>query len=360
MASLKNNRLNATRRFRRFGGHAESLETRAMLAGDVGAAVLEAASHAGPIETVVVDVVVGEVVDITRPGRGGWAPAPRERFQVNSDAQRDNLKQLHDDLEAIRADSEVTPEMVGQLVADLTAAADGATPPSEESVTQLKEDFTAAVEDGQFTPAEVKTLQDDFAAVLESAGVSAEAATAIKSDLRVIIEASGVDQEDVKTIVADLTAIAEEFKNRTPVVSDAQKENLETLITDLKVIAADVDVTAEALAQIHADVAAMLADATRPDRLLVHELKQDLREALSDGEVTDDEKLLIAQDVDDVFESAGITAEARATLWGDIEATGFTKEDLQTIAEDLAAIRQEFRANHPGRGGVERPASSRR
>lgn len=326
----------------------ESLESRELLAADLDlTAALAGGQDAEP-----------ERPPETRVERGSYRAAPRVAFPdlgslrtpLISDAQKENLKQLRADLMAIRADSEVTPEMIDQLVDDLAAAAEVATRPSEESVAALRETFAEVTEDQELTAVEKLRLQAAVADVVASTGVTPEMVEAIKADVETIVAASGVDQADVKVILDDLRAIAEEFQNRDPVVSDAQKENLKKLADDLADIRSHVTLTPELVDAIQEDLAAIKDGATRPDRALVRELAAEVRDARADGGVTDDERAEIADAWDAVLTSANIPQEERDDLWEDLAATGLTGADVKLIAADLAAIRQEFRANHPRRG----------
>ena len=165
-----------------------------------------------------------------------------------------------------------------------------------------------------------------------------------------IIEASNVDQEDVQVIVQDLQAIYLEFQNREPLVSETQRENLNTLREDLSSIRADSEVTPEQIQQLRMDLNALVEGATRPDPWLVVQLARNSRAALADGEISQEERELLAADFDAVLESANISQSQRDTVIADIEAiveaSGVTAEDLQTIAEDVRAIRTEFQNNH--------------
>ena len=315
----------------------ESLECREMLAGDLAAAgEISAAVGAAPAEAGdTPSVIVAPALLANREGG------------LISDAQKENIRKLGNDLRDIASDSEVTREQVQQLVTDVVAIADGATRPDEELVDTLRENFSEAIADGELTGPEIVRLTADFAAVLESANIPQEEVEAVIQTVGVIVEASNVDREDVELIVSDLVAIVEEFQNRDPLISDTQKENLRSLASDLREIADRTTVTPEQAEAIRSEFRSIVEGATRPDRELVRELRRDVRLARSDGEVTNDERQQVAQSVDAVLESANITQEARDALWAEIAETGLTQDDVQTVAEDLAAIRQESRANRP-------------
>ena len=273
-----------------------------------------------------------------------------QRGDLISDAQKENLGQLFADLNAIRAESDVTPEQITQLLNDLAVVIDSATRPSEESVSQLVENTRDSVEDGQFTPAELARLTSDVQAVLESANISQDDAQVVVNDIRAIVESSNVDQEDIQVIVQDLQAIFLEFQNREPLVSETQRENVTTLRGDLSAIRADSEVTPEQIQQMRTDLRSVAEGATRPDPWLVIQLIRQSRAAVADGEITQEERDGLTSNIDAVLESANISQTQRDAVIADIEAiveaSGVTADDLQTIAEDVRAIRTEFQENH--------------
>lgn len=268
-----------------------------------------------------------------------------DRDDLVSDTQKENLQKLFSDLNAIRADSEVTPEQITQLVGNVATLLDGATLPSQESVSQLLDDLQAAAEDGQFTPVELVQLSNAVDAVLEGANVSREEVQAVVADLWAIVDASGVTQEDIQVITGDLQAIVEEFQGNHG-MSEAQRENVRQLVTDVVAIASESQVAPEQIEQLRADISALAAGAEMPDPATVVQLLSDVRLASSDGEIDDDERGLLIADVDVILESANIPEEERAAVLTDIaaivEASGLTQDDLQTIVDDFQAIRDEF------------------
>ena len=186
--------------------------------------------------------------------------------------------------------------------------------------------------------------------MLESANISVEDAQAVADSVRTIVHASGVDQEDIQIIVADLQAIFEEFQNRETVVSATQRENIRTLVSDIMAIRSESEVTPEQIEELRSSLSDMTEGATRPDRSLVLQLLRDARTVRSDGEISDPEREQLASGVSAVLESANISQAEVDAVFEDIESTidasGITREDIQTIAEDVNAIRTEFWNNH--------------
>lgn len=86
------------------------------------------------------------------------------------------------------------------------------------------------------------------------------------------------------------------FQKWQPTFSDEQKDNIQQLVSDVQ---ASVD--------------------SPPDEELVDDLKTTLTDALSDGELTEDELVAIAQDTIEVIDSVGITAEEARTIFYDLQ-----------------------------------------
>ena len=177
-----------------------------------------------------------------------------------------------------------------------------------------------------------------------------EDAQAVAESVRSIVDASGVDQEDVQVILTDLQAIFTEIQNRDSILSETQRDNIHTLLSDLRAIRSESEVTPEQFEQVRSSLSALAEGATRPDRLLMLELIRDGREALSDGELSDTEREQLALGPDAVLESANIPEAERDAVIANIESiintSGLTPEDIQTIAVDISAIRTEFLNNH--------------
>jgi hypothetical protein len=287
---------------------------------------------------------------LNRPGngrtnlRGGW-----DNWGSRiSDTQKENIRQLFVDLNAIRADSEVTPDQIVQLREDLHSMLNGATAPSEESVAQLRTDFQAAMTDDELSPREKATLASDMQDVLASAQIPVEEFQAVVADLRAIVEASGMTSDDLQLIADDLRVIKEEFINQHP-VSEQQQANIQQLVDDLLALRDTSHVSPDQLMQLGEDLRAVADGAQPPDPVTVVTLAHDFRAALDDRKISDAERWLLVEDVTAVLESAGVpAAEIDAVaedVAGIIEATGVTPEELQAVVDDLFAIGQEFLNN---------------
>ena len=147
-----------------------------------------------------------------------------------SPAQQQNIDRLQADLNAIKANSQVTPDQVKQLQKDLMAAVDGATKPSQQSVEKLAQDLANAWSDQKLTPKEQAQLMDDIYAILNSANISQQEAEALLDDVKGILKASGLSYNDVQTIVNDLEAIVNEVQKNAGNI----KNNMPTLKKKLR------------------------------------------------------------------------------------------------------------------------------
>ena len=92
-----------------------------------------------------------------------------QRGDLISDAQKENVRQLLEDLNAIRADRMLRRSKSLSSLTTWRRSSENATPPSEESVSQLVENTRDAADDGEFTPEELARLASDVQVVLESA-----------------------------------------------------------------------------------------------------------------------------------------------------------------------------------------------
>ena len=184
---------------------AERLESRELLAGDLFAtsALVAAAPNAGA------DAPAALVGSLTAGNVGGGAVANAVANKI-SPTQAANIQKLVTDLQAIRATSTVTPDMVKQLVKDTAILLEGSTKPSSASVSTLITDFQNFTADGKLTVLEKAKLQKDLNQVLTEANIPKAEVAAVVDDVQVIIDASGVTASDVQTIYGDIVDIVTE------------------------------------------------------------------------------------------------------------------------------------------------------
>ncbi len=136
-----------------------------------------------------------------------WEPG-----QNISDQQKENIKQLLQDLERLKEESEVTDEQKEALVDSFVAVFDDATRPDSETVVEFATSLQDALEDGEVSLSEYRDLKEDFNAILESANISPDEVKGFVNALQDVIDSSNVDRDDLEVIASDLAAIREEFQ----------------------------------------------------------------------------------------------------------------------------------------------------
>ncbi len=130
-----------------------------------------------------------------------------------SAAQQGNLQKLQADLAALKAGSQVTPELKAAVKTSLLALADGATRPSQESVSALAGSLSSALADQDVSQQEKVAIARSVQAVLASAGLPPEEVDQLVAATSELLLAAGVDRSDVQMVVADLQAIATEARS---------------------------------------------------------------------------------------------------------------------------------------------------
>ncbi|MEA5619141.1 hypothetical protein VB711_15030 [Cronbergia sp. UHCC 0137] len=147
---------------------------------------------------------------------------------------------------------------------------------SDIDFTSFRQQVKATLEDRTLTRGEFRSMQKDIKTMIREADIS---------------------QEDAQTLLTDWKQIAVEAGvKKPPTLSQEQKQNVETLISDLQ---NSVD--------------------SPPDQELVDDLKTTLTEAFSDGALTQSELVAIATDTIEVVASVGITPEEARTIFYDLQ-----------------------------------------
>lgn len=326
---------------------AEHLESRELLAGDLfqAGAMLTTASNIGhgfSPAAIAGPLTAGSLSRETAPAVPG-SPASGV-----SQAQVANVQKLITDLQAIRANSQVTPQMVEQLIKDTAGLLKGTQRPSQQSVARLVADWKSAAADRKISSRELVVLQKDLARVLTEANIPKSEVTAVVNDWKAIVRARGVTPEQMQTILTDVRAIAAEAAaNR---LSPTQAANIQKLIADLQAIRANSQVTPEMVEQFLRDTAVLLQGTQKPSQQSVETLATDLKSATADGTISPLEMATLQRDLAQVLTEANIPeSEVKAVVddWKAIvTASGVTPEQVKTILADLQAIVLEAAANH--------------
>ncbi len=144
----------------------------------------------------------------TRPESAPAKPAGENL----SEQQKANLQALQADLAAIKSGWAVTPEQKTAVRNSLAAIADGATKPSEASVSALADSLTTALSDQTVSMQEKAQITKNVQAVLQSANIPAEEVEALIASTSALLTATGVSKDEATAVADDLRAIAAEIK----------------------------------------------------------------------------------------------------------------------------------------------------
>jgi hypothetical protein len=123
---------------------------------------------------------------------------------------KQNLAKLQSDLAAIQANSTVTAAQKQQLNKDLLACAQGASKPSEGTISPLAESLASAFAQKPLGDVERDRLVSRFAAVLNPANIQPSQMQAIYSDIQAIFQANGMARKDAVKILDQVKAVGAE------------------------------------------------------------------------------------------------------------------------------------------------------
>jgi hypothetical protein len=123
---------------------------------------------------------------------------------------KQNLAKLQADLAAIQANSSVTAVQKQQLTKDLLACAQGASKPSEGTISPLADSLAAAFAQKPLSDTDRGRLVSRLAAVLNPANIQSAQMQAIYADIQAIFQANGMARKDAVKIVDQVKAIAAE------------------------------------------------------------------------------------------------------------------------------------------------------
>ena len=124
---------------------------------------------------------------------------------------------ISEDLMAIQAGSEITPEQIDAVKMSTQAVlTDIDNKPSTEAVTAMAFQVQRASMDGTITPTEMEAIQASMGEVMISAGVSEESVDAMNASVNALVEASGVDQQDIEVIVEGMKDMVTDIQEVIP------------------------------------------------------------------------------------------------------------------------------------------------
>ena len=123
---------------------------------------------------------------------------------------KQNLAKLQADLAAIPANSSVTAVQKQQLTKDLLACAQGASKPSQGTISPLADNLAAAFAQKPLSDTDRGRLVSRLAAVLNPANIQSAQMQAIYADLQAIFQVNGMARKDAVKIVDQVKAVAAE------------------------------------------------------------------------------------------------------------------------------------------------------
>jgi hypothetical protein len=142
----------------------------------------------------------------------GNGTVPKPTGKNLSDTQKNNIKNLTEDLSDIKAGSTITQDQVKDLGNSLMTLAEGTTRPDPKTVDKLAGDIADVISDGGISQSDINLIMEDIAAVMNSANIPQAEVDAVIANAQTILKASGVDAGDLKEIKWDLEQIAKELK----------------------------------------------------------------------------------------------------------------------------------------------------
>jgi hypothetical protein len=141
-----------------------------------------------------------------------------------------------------------------------------------------------------------------------------------------------------------------QFMSAAPIISAAQKQNLQKLATDLETIHSHSNVTTAEVSALVTGLQAVAAVATKPDPAVVTRFTTDLKSDLAAGPLTAREITQLNTDWSDILISANVPVNLQHAVQADINAilvsSNVTAADMKLIAGDLTAILNTFMASH--------------
>ena len=110
--------------------------------------------------------------------------------------------------------SAATAEQKKQLVTDLSAAAQGAVKPSQQTVTKLATDLSAALAGKTIASADQSRLSQDIVSIFNGAALSQTQVQTLSLDVQTILQTAGAKRTEAIVVVADLKTIAAEVQKK--------------------------------------------------------------------------------------------------------------------------------------------------
>ncbi len=99
-----------------------------------------------------------------------------------------------------------------KIKSDFQSILQKAQKPSQDSVKNLTNDITTAMDDGKLNPKEAIEIQQEISEVLDSANIDANDVETLKEDVEMILEAADLDPEEMKNIISNVEDVVKSVK----------------------------------------------------------------------------------------------------------------------------------------------------
>ena len=148
--------------------------------------------------------------------------------------------------------------------------------------------------------------------------------------------------KNLKSLAVLLICVPAMFASAQTGPSGAVKKDVEKLVQDIKLDAANSSVTPQQIQQLKTDLLAATANAHKPDPAAVTALKSTLLAIKQSGTITNAQKALVAKEIADVLTSAGVSVAAAQAVMNDLiaiwNATNLTQTQLMQLAMDVRTL----------------------
>lgn len=152
------------------------------------------------------------VTPANQPGQAGQPaqPAAPGASSAPSPLLQQSLAKVRADLAAIQANSPLTATQKQQLAKDLLACAQGASKPSQATVSALADSLAAAFAQKPLSEASRNRLVSRLAAVLNPANIQPSQMQAVYADVQAIFQDNGMVRRDAVKIADQVKAVGAE------------------------------------------------------------------------------------------------------------------------------------------------------
>jgi hypothetical protein len=182
------------------------------LVADIYSSAMRQARNASANETKMSNAAMNQENPPPPVSPAPATPAPPQDNPALAATLR-NISNLQVDFDVLGKLSEVKPDSLPKkmLLADLTAAAQGAKPP-ENSISELADDLANAVAGKKAMDGQHQKLAQDVHAIFNSSHLSTEQQKTISGDVQKILQDGGASPDETTNVVSGIQTIASQTK----------------------------------------------------------------------------------------------------------------------------------------------------